>query len=683
MTYNALPVRKNLGFTQCLASVFELHSETANTWSQFLSVSIVIWEIQSILVTQHEATVTTQAEVVMRQAILVWLVTSTLSLVASLVAHHFSALSATASRVLFRLDHQFLHLYMIATALPVLSCSIFSKHVSDLLPTSISPDLLFPVGAVYLSASLLLGGSSAISRFRSFVFGPVQQRWMTAAMLFIHLPTFMLIGSLSRQQTLLVLAHQASLAVGGAMYSFRFPERLELPIISFIPGNAWMHLIILGGHHALFLYFSSSATTPAAAQFLQVFSWAPFDWLSFVAQLFCLGVLLFALIFVVWTCSPLFSVRGDLNRFRGARPFSYVQTMREEGPGGRFMWRPSAEDFAERVPREAWLTMSFEVADVFWYWYYISLNFQLNNLLRLLWLPLRAVRTYLSPRWQADPRVIYTAVMNTGLLIWVQHDGHCHVTNSYLPIGTRCQRRPVLGGKTYRHFEKIIIYLDHDREVVTKVEIVGEQSTEDPTEMNQLVGVLIGIKSHISVHAQGANALSNPKWPLARQVSVAFNGLNLAVASKFSEDWVLCPDVPRLMELTVRDGVPHYAGAKFPEILRAKSPLFNCIMECHRSPVLKKHAATPADLSTMVNAVLIHCMEHHIIETLVPPTGFVQSNLLDVDLSVMIIFSGGLPNFDFIGNVKTPWDDVTAEVRRIVQRIAPQYVDALTSIPIT
>ena len=684
--YNTLPVRKDVGLRRCLASLFALHSETANTWSLFLSVAVVIREMQSVLSSSSP----TSAEMIIRQALLVWLGTSVLSLSASLLAHHFSALSESASRILFKLDHIFLHLYLTTTCLPVLACCIFSKHASS-YPAFNSSEMLVTLGAVYLLLSMFLGVFSAVSRLRSFEFGPAQQRWMAIAMLFIHGPIFVSLGSVSTEQILLVLLHQASVVVGGAMYSFRFPERLNLPIISFIPGNAWMHVIILGGHHALFLYFSSSAppssndaaAAAAASQLFQVFSWSLLDWISLGALLLGLGFLLFSLAFVAWTCSPLFTVAADLNKFHGAKPFRYARSMREEGPGGRFMWKPLDEDFAGRVPREAWLTMNFDFLDVVWYWYHISLNFQLNNVLRMLWIPIRTIRTYYSPPWQADPRVTYTAVMNTGLLSWIQHDGHCHVTDSYLPVGTSRTGRPIFGSKTYRHFEEIIIHLDHDREVVTKVEIVGEQSTEDLTEMNQLVGVLIGIKSHINVHAQGANALSNPNWPMARQVSVAFNGLNLAVAGEFSEDWVLCPDIPRLMELTVREGVPHYAGGKYPDILKAKSPLFNCILECHRNSVLRKHATTPADLSSMINAVLIHCVEHYVIETLVPPTGFVQSNLLDVDLSVMIIFSGGLPNHSFVGGAKIPWDIDTEEVRSIVQRHAPQYIEALTSIPIT
>jgi len=726
MNYSTLPVRKNLGFTQCLASIFKLHSETANTWTGLLSVYVVSNEIQQVLETMI-AQQTTQT--IAQQTILVWLGCSTLSLIASLLAHHFSALSASASRTLFRLDHQFLHLYMISTALPVLACCVFSEHAVEFLTTLLSSPsfqtkTLSFIGATYLAGSLLLGAISAMSRFRSFDFGLVQQRWMGLAVLFIHLPIFVLLGKMSSHQLLLILAFQLSLAIGGAMYSFRFPERLEIPIISFIPGNAWMHMIILFGHHALFLFFTSSSsittdtvvdagavtnliigavacateTAPVITEFFSGLFLGPLHaGLTLGFFLFGAGVTLFSVFFIVWTCSPLWTIRGELNEFRGAKPFRYEKTAREDGPGAKFMWRPSADDFVGRLPREAWLTMNFDFFDTVWYWYHISLNFQLNNLIRLLRLPILIFRAYFSPRWHADPHVVYTAVMNTGLINWVQHDGHCHVTNSYLPVsvsvfngnGNRNGKRDGSGGRTmfgqrpYRHFEEIILYLDHEREVITKLEIVGEQSTDDPTEMNHFVGALLGIKSHIGIHAQGANAISNPNWPLARQVSVAFNGLNLAITNKFTEEWIFCNDIPGLVDLTVREGVPHYAGGKFPEILKAKSPLFNCILECHRSPVLRKYAATQADVSTMINSVLIHCMEHHLIETLTPPTGLVQSELLDVDLSILTIFSGGLPNLDIVGNSKTPWDEVTTEVRSIVQRIAPQYVEALTSIPIT
>lgn len=154
-------------------------------------------------------------------------------------------------------------------------------------------------------------------------------------------------------------------------------------------------------------------------------------------------------------------------------------------------------------------------------------------------------------RWndsQLDRASYYQAVINTTLATYICTDknnkyyGHCLLTNVMLPFKQNSTRT----------FERIVLFLDHDKQKVTKIsmeyldyseniicEIWGSHNNKENTYqhlssdiqmsvINQISYILVSLYSHGHTHlwANATSIIPNDIWPLAKKSSVITQWMN-------------------------------------------------------------------------------------------------------------------------------------------------------------
>jgi hypothetical protein len=349
-----------------------------------------------------------------------------------------------------------------------------------------------------------------------------------------------------------------------------------------------------------------------------------------------------------------------------------------QGPTNTVIYHPVPKNEADLGRLHVqWISNPFSILECAWYLLVITLNFQLNNLWRLL---------ELSWRWPSAANNValshsdvYAVIMDSTLHMWIRTSSGepLQFDNVMLPVG----RNWWFGGTSAKIFDTIKLELDHEScetVVLSMRSGTDVQYSTDPMEMAAVVAAVSGCYVHGQAHLIGAEVRHVNMWPLSRKAGVAMNGLNFAVG----EDWatrnlLIGPEGREILQHNLLLGTPHFAKGCEPRCL-GRSGLFQTVKAAHGHPVFQKYCKNPFELSALSTCQVLHPVDHYVIGTRIPR--FLDSKLLDSNFTFLRIFAAEV-NRDFTANFAEPWDEVGVAALELLKVHAPHLAAGYRAIP--
>jgi hypothetical protein len=360
---------------------------------------------------------------------------------------------------------------------------------------------------------------------------------------------------------------------------------------------------------------------------------------------------------------------------QSAKPNQYTQSSKQSD--GTFVYRP-----VPKHPNELgevhvqWIARALNLWDCMWYFCLVTVNFQLNNLYRLVELLWRMPSPETNSKLTHSD--VYSVIMDTGVHMWISpSDENLHFENVMLPVG----QNGWCGGTGSRTFHKIYCELDHETCATVKLTMDDLTST-DPMEICTVISVIAGCKCHAQVHLWGAETGLLKNYPLANKFGVAMCGLNYAVAEDLATRKLLIGPMAReILGHNILLGTPHFSRGMEPKCLGdlGRSGLYLAVKAAHSDPTFQKYFKHPSEFAVITMLLLVHPVEHFVVGNRVPR--YLESKLLDSNFTWLRIFAAEC-NDDFVGaGYARPWDDVGEAAVALLKKYAPHLAAGFRAIP--
>jgi len=295
-----------------------------------------------------------------------------------------------------------------------------------------------------------------------------------------------------------------------------------------------------------------------------------------------------------------------------------------------------------------------------YYWWLISMNIQINNVIRAVELLYYMIISADYTKPDIDLHKVYLSVMNSSLLQWIRaDDNNACFEDMVIP----CGRRGFGGGKEAVRFKEIVIALDHENEVVTHLVVNGDFIT-DPMEITATVFIIGAIK-HGFTHLVAAE-VAYSKWKLAERAGWCINGLNYSIVNEPSNRFFIADG---LVGKTLRDnmvsGVPHHH--KTPSCM-SKSGVYRTMARLHHHPLLATVGNAVAQ-AAVINNCILHSIDHFVLDQYLPL--WIESpKLFNANYTMLKNFLGG--NNDFTHQFSVPKDELSQLMLDILKEEAPE-----------
>ena len=609
-----------------IKSVFSLTQETGNIWTQIFACVYVSRQWYRL------GTATGVYDI--------WMLSLLLSAFTSACAHTFQSVSKFAEVTWFSLDYFMINLQLVAHMFP-----FTIAFCDDIDETIVQCWMLACVMTAIISTQQMLSTLHSTNTTNRVI--PLACVW-----LLVYVPCH--IWWIYNTSELLQWFYTFTI-FGVMTYTYNIPNKwLKWRCFEIYSGHSMMHTFTLVGHMFLMTLVEQRISD---AVVVPLFVTALIE--TIMISIYSIGacIMMLWLIYFYWAVSGIWNFKS---MSASACKLSYECVDR--------YWKPIVRNV------NPWHGRKFGYMDSLWYFFFITLNFQLNNGLRMIRFFVDGVD--LNP--EHNVHEMYYVVMNTSTFMWLDSvDHNIHLYDICLPSG---RRRPFgLGSTGHKHISHMRITLDHETERVLSVTLDTETTT-NLAEMAALIfiqGVAVG---HVHTHVIAAQL--DPlqcSWPLADKCSRAINGLNIAVTHN-SGALLVSSDLSQMTQNNIKQGIPHSFAYGNSALLEDKSQLYRVLRAAHAHPKLIGVCSNHLQRAALIANLVTHPIDHYVIHDKFPD--YLDSTLLDTNFWMVRFFSAS-QNTDIVTSFSEPWDEIGQIVLELITCHAPDLVPCFRMMPTT